>query len=326
MHSLSTSRRHDSAFRAKAFVRAGFVALILLLGAYRAFSDTIFLKDGSDVKGIVVESFADRIILSTEYGETEIPKDEIKSIKYDLVEQNYVAIADKHMTSGSYDKALYYYERALQANPRFKEAISGVNYLRGYLMRKDLLKKADHVAWSQAVEDFSQQKQVVRESKVETLRRSLGLEIEERNDGDIVVLKVYSGRPAREAGMRRGDVISSIWGRLTKYMGKGEVTDELIKPEGMEIQIHIDRVIKLPRRTVTAAQVTLNFDGVLFENISEGTPAYRGGLRNGDMLLEVGGKAIRYTPLAKVQSSLARRSQKVLIRRAITIWRERERL
>ena len=67
----------------KIIVFITFVAVITLASVSSSFSDTIYLKDKSQVKGIVVEEYNDRIVISTEYGESEMMKEEIKKIIYD---------------------------------------------------------------------------------------------------------------------------------------------------------------------------------------------------------------------------------------------------
>jgi len=289
-----------------------------------SFSDTVYLKDGSEVKGIVVEEYKDRVIMSTEHGETEIDKEEVKKINYDLIEQNLVAMADEFAAIGDYEKAYYYYEKARKANPNYKEAVEGANYLSGFLFRKELTKKATQVQWRQDVEDFQQSKPQEIETTVAKLKRLIGIELEERDGKDIIVKEVYSGMPADVGGVKKGDIISSVWGKLTKYIESEDVAVELTKPEHLEIKMNIDREVGVKANTVKPSQLKLEFEGLTFVNISERNASYDQGLRNRDLVLSIGGKSIRYTPLKEVQKMLKSRSQKIGIRREITIWRKKE--
>jgi len=298
--------------------------MLFLTVAAAGHADTIFLKDGSTVKGIVVEEYQDRIIVSTEYGETEMPRDEIKKVQYDLQEQNLVSMADKYMVVGDYEKAYFYYEKAKKVNPHYREAIEGANYLSGYLFRKELTKKADHVTWRQDVENFERVETPVIESPDILLKRLLGMEISNKNGKDIVVTAVYKGMPADTAGVMEGDVISSVWGKLTGYLSCKQVGEDLTRPEHLEIKIHIDRSIRLQPDTLKQSQMKLLFDGLVLKGIERGSTAYGEGLRDGDLVLSVGGKTIRYTPFKDIVRSLKKSPQMVVIRRELVIWRKKE--
>lgn len=287
------------------------------------FPDTIYLKDGSEVKGIIVEEYKDRVIVSTEYGETEMSKDEIKKINYDLAEQNLVSMADKYMQIGDYEKAYFYYEKAKKVNPDYKEAIEGSNYLSGYLFRKELTKKTDYVNWRQTVEDFQRNKSEEGGAPADMLRRVVGMDII-RKDKEIIITKVYSSSPAEQAGVEEGDVISSVWGVLTKYMSEKEVTEELIKPEHLEVKILIDRDVPIEPDVIHPSQLQLTFEGLSLRNISENTKAYGCGVRSDDLILTIDGESIRYTPIKDVTHQLKSGARNVMLRREITIWRKKE--
>jgi hypothetical protein len=51
-----------------------------LCAAGNAPADTVYVKDGKELKGIVVEDFKDRIIFSTADGEITVMKSDIKAL------------------------------------------------------------------------------------------------------------------------------------------------------------------------------------------------------------------------------------------------------
>ena len=59
-----------------------------------AFPDTIRLKDGSELKGVIVEEFTDRVTLNTESGERQLLTSEIDNILYDTPEQNFIRLGN----------------------------------------------------------------------------------------------------------------------------------------------------------------------------------------------------------------------------------------
>ncbi len=287
-----------------------------------SFCDTIYLKDESQVKGIVVEEYSDRIVISTEYDEAEMMKFEIKSIRYDLLEQNLVAMAKKYKEAGDYRRAYFYYDKARKVNPEYKEAIDGINYVEGFLFRQELGRKSEEVSRYQQVEDFLSSKFKKEKLPLSKLKELIGIEIKDTGK-DIKVMKVYEVSPAAEAGLKDGDTVSSIWGRLTGYMSCREVAQILTKPANLEIKLEIDREIKVSPHAIKSSQFDLRFEGLCLTNIPDGSEAFAAGLRNDDLILSIDGDSIRYTPLKEVINLLKSSPRTLLVRRELTIWRKK---
>ena len=55
----------------------------LLLFCLPLNADTVQLKNGQELKGLIVEKHEDRIVLNTEKGETPVLKSSIQNILYD---------------------------------------------------------------------------------------------------------------------------------------------------------------------------------------------------------------------------------------------------
>jgi len=298
------------------------IALFLALDTCRAFCDTVNLRTGGQIKGIVIEEYMDSILISTPKGEKEIKKEIIKSIEYDLLEQNLVAMGDKDMKRGNYERAYYYYEKAKKVNPDYKDAVNGSSYLSGYLYRRQFAKKAEQVQQHQFIEDYSKGMYVEeKEDDMEKLKRLVGMDIKAKKGMYIVVEKIYAATPAMEAGIIKGDYIASIWGRLTKYLSPTDVAKEILKPGHMEVKMAIDRNIACEKGVLRPEHLSLEFEGIKLMNIKQKSRAYAAGLRDGDMLLEVDSRSVRYTPLKDVIKTLGKKDGKILIRREITIWR-----
>ena len=86
------------------------------------FADTVTLKNGKDIKGLVVEKHVDRIILSTERGEIPVLLSGIRGIQYDEAEQNFFAIGKAYEAGQKYGEALAFYQKALELSPAYDEA------------------------------------------------------------------------------------------------------------------------------------------------------------------------------------------------------------
>ncbi len=287
-----------------------------------SFCDTIYLNDGSQVKGIIVEEYSDRVVISTEYGEAEMMKGEIKGIDYDLMEQNLLSLGNKYKEAGDYVRAYFYYDKARKLNPQYKEAVDGANYLQGFLFRKEMGRKADEVNRYQDLEDFQQNRFKKEEQSMSNLKQLIGIEIQDTGK-NIKVIKVYKGLPADKAGIKKGDYLAAIWGKLTGYMSSEEVAQILSKPENLELKLEIDRKIKVSPRAIKSSQFDLRFEGLCLRNISDRSEAFASGLRNNDLILSIDGASIRYTPLKEAMDSLRSGPGTLLIRRELTIWRRK---
>ena len=286
-----------------------------------AFCDTIHLKDSSSVKGIIVEEYRDRVVVSTEYGERDMSKNEIRSISYDLPEQNLCQMAKKYQEKKDYVRAYYYFDKARKINPDFKEARDGCNYLHGFLFRKELGTKKEEVDWMQEIEDFGRLKSESGRSLSDQLKATIGIEVD-TSGKDIIVKRVYKGLPADEAGMKEGDALSAIWGKLSGYLEEDEIAAILTKPENLEAKISVDRLISYKAGSITAGNLSLEFEGLVLKNVNEGSAAFINGFRNGDIVLSIDGESIRYTTIDQVVGLLKRRPKNILIRRDLTIWRK----
>ena len=72
------------------------ITLVLIGFATSSFSDTIQLTSGEKVMGIIVEEYADRVVVSTFEGEKIVHRNNIKSLYYDQMEQNLIKLGDKY--------------------------------------------------------------------------------------------------------------------------------------------------------------------------------------------------------------------------------------
>lgn len=307
-------------------VKKTLMVMALFLGcAGLCQADTLFMKDGSELKGIIVENYTDRVVLSTENGEKEIGKDSIGRIAYDLEEQNYVAMGDNAKAAGNYEKAYYYYEKAKDINPNYKPAIEGAAYLNGYLYRKEAVKKESKVAWLQQVEDFNLKQSVItQDPSRQKVLAELGVELGQEKKRDIYLSKVFEGTPAKRAGLKKNDVIVSVWGKMVGYMTKDAVEKELAMPENLEIKMQIDRGMRIEKNTIKPAMVKLEFEGYILRGIKETTSAFKSGFRDGDNIMSIAGQSIRYTPMDKVVKMLRDAPKEILIRRDVTIWKQKK--
>jgi len=297
------------------------------------------MKDGKELKGIVVEDYRDRITLSTIDGEIQILKQDMQEISYDSEEDNLIKLAEQAQGRHNYAKAYACYEKALKANPNSKAAKDGTVALQGYLYRKEEVNKEYDVKRRQEFESSGTvpgaavaDEASLKES-VEKLNSSLGIKIAMK-DSFPEITAVKKGSAASEAGVKRGDILAAVWGRLTGYMTLKDVTDLLLEKPSVEIKLTIERTVTVDvRRKLIAgppidligASLAMEFDGLTIADVKEAGPSARAGLEKEDLIVAIDGRPTRYMPLPKAEDLIKGskgESVSLTVRRQLLIWRK----
>ena len=317
------------------FVAAG---IFLLLASFAA-ADTISMNSGEEIKGIVVEDYKDRIVLSTISGEKTIMKSDIKELYYDEEEENLIKLAQQAAEKRDYIRALTYYDMAFKLNPYSKAAKDGLVFLEGYLFRKEQAQKEDDVRKRDALEHQGAiggveppKIESVSEKSVR-LRKATGMTLEIKS-GFPCAGSIQPHSPAYEAGMQKGDRLVAIWAKLTGYMELREVLDALLDKPSLELKCTIERALDSavsPYRLVApgpkeliGASFAMEFDGLTVTSVREGGAAYAAGLKRGDVITSIDDKSTRYMPLNSAVNMIRNskgNTVKLTVRREILIWR-----
>ena len=325
--------------------RRYFVCFLLVIGfwfiAPDANADTIYTNDGGETRGIVVEDYNDRIVMSTVDGEISILKSDIRQLYYDSEADNLVKLAEQARERGDIMKAFAYYDMAYKFDPNSKAAKDGIVFLQGYLFRKEQVKKEDEIKKQEEFENFGvarieEEKSEIEKSKeaVAKLREVLGITLS--IDGSVpVVNSVISKSPAYEAGIIKGDTIVSIWGRLCGYMRIEDIVNMLLEKPSVEIKCGIERMVTArlnPERTmlsslndILGALFRMEFDGLTVFEVKDGGPASEAGFLKNDLIITIDGKSTRYLPLNKAVSMMRKTQNDTItfrIRRELIIWRK----
>lgn len=319
--------------------RAVFILMLLAFSFQAsAFADTVTLKSGKEVKGIVVEDYASRIIISTIDGEQTIMKDEIREVFYDTEEDNLIKLADRARQKRNYIKACDLYEKALKMNPRSKAAQDGMVFCQSNMVRRQEADKASDIARREEFERYGgftggQTAKNKEDDLNAKLNDALGITLV-ITDGTPRVDSVRLGSQAYDAGVRMGDHLIAVWSRLTGYMSLEEVIDILLEKTSFEVKVTIERTVDVNVNPARGAISTLNdligaalvmkFDGLTADQVMNGGNADRAGLKDGDLITAIDGQQTRYMPLKKavdiVRSSKGT-AVKITLRREIVIWR-----
>lgn len=299
----------------------------LLLAPGPLSADTVYTKDNKEIKGIVIEEYKDRVLMSTADGERTLMKSDIKELYFDTEEQNLVKLAEQSRERNDFIKAFVYYDKAFKVNPNSKAAKDGIVFLQGYLFKKDMAKKEEDVNRRNDFEARNAGEVVIKTEEekfaesLEKLKKTSGIAL--ASDGGITRLdNVLIGSPAYEAGARKGDILLAIWGRLVGYLSLQEVVETLLEKTSLETKFSVERTVDIKGNDI-GAELKMLFDGLTVVNIDHDSPAQSAGLIQNDVIISINGKSTRYMPIKKALELISKSKGgmvKLIIRREIVMW------
>lgn len=282
-------------------------------------ADTVTLKSGKDLKGLVVEQHTDRIILSTEKGEIPILRSGIRNIQYDDAEQNFIQIGKAYESENKLGEALAYYEKALEVNPNFEEARKAALGVRNRFWamstegpRNEIEKKQviyDSWGTGQPLDQLVK-RQAQEQSKA--LREGLGVRLEKKGDW-VRVAWTDSKKDAAVAGLRKNDRLVAVDGESLRYLNEDVVARKLLVPRYSNFTLEFERDCFLRPRgdrkdpKQLGLKLKLEYQGIVLDAVKAESPAEASGLKERDLLTHVNGSSTRYLPL-KTTASMIRRT------------------
>ena len=301
------------------------------------YADTVIMKDKTKVKGLVVDEYVDRIALSTAEGEKHILREDIDMIEYDTPEQNFMQLGRAYDEKGWYDKAAFYYKKAMDINPDYKEARDA--YVASHAKmwheeekrtEKDIDTHNMAMEWQRARKN--KQSAVVVKSKESLVKESIGIDLIE-NAGVFRINEVMPGSSADKAGIKKGDFLIDIWGRLIRYSKLEDVLNELIGPKYSEVKILVGKEISISLETGTDVYKELGialgfeYEGLVIKDIIPGKKGEVSGLKKGDLVIAIDKNATRYLPIDRINVLInSPKNNKLVftIRRRMNLRREGE--
>jgi len=290
-------------------------------------ADTIYTNDNKEIKGIIIEEYKDRVLMSTVDGERTIMKPDIKELYFDTEEQNLVKLAEQARDRSDFMKAFAYYDKAFKVNPESKAAKDGFIFLEGYLFRKDMAGKERDVNRRNEFESMGPgpitikaEEEKFRED-LEKLKITSGITLKS-DRGVTQIDSVIIGSPAYEAGVRKGDILIAIWGRFVGYLSVQEVVQTLLEKTSLETKCTIERTVELASGD-SEGIFKMQFDGLTVSDIKGGSLAQEAGLKPNDVITGINGQSTRYTPIKKALELIKKSKDgivKLTFRREIVIW------
>lgn len=276
------------------------LAVLLLLLCRGLAADTVCKNDGAEVKGVVLEDYKDRIVMSTARGEVEIMKSDIKELYFDDEEKSYIKIAEQARDRGDYAGSYEYYEKALQVNPGSKTAKEGAAFLQEYVYKKEQSQKREFLKNRAGSE--------CQISNADLVKDSFGMALKE-NGSAIEITSVGLHSPAYKAGLAKDDKLIALWGRLVPYMSLSEILALLVKDEHARVECTIERTVAVRRdgnismlkrgNGALGAYFCVRLGGLTVEDVNSDSPAFKAGLKKNDLIVAIDGQPTRYMPLKK---------------------------
>ena len=295
-----------------------------------ACADTVFMKNGKEVKGLVVEEHADRVILSTERGEIPLLLSKIVKIKYDDPEHNFMQVAKDYEKNKKWAEALAYYEKALEVNPNLEEARVRAAAMRNRFWASSAEGPIDEIEKQQAVQDAWEGSKPIEHSpaalaaeQIKVLKEGLGLTLEKKGQWTLVE-SVDPKKDVALSGLKKNDRLVAIDGDSVRYLPIDAVRKKFLSPRLSNFTLEYERdcfVVKGKENDDIRGlgiKLKLGYNGLAIEEVKKDSPAEQGGLKAQDLLTHVNGVSTRYTPLPKV-NDLVKDSEKEKI--AFTVRR-----
>ena len=305
------------------------VATFLSLVTGYAAADTIYTKDGKELKGIITEDYKDRIVFSTIDGQVTVMKSDMKELYFDTEEQNLIKLAEQAKDKGDYVKAFIYYDKAFKLNPNSKAAKDGIVFLQGYLFKKDMSQKEEVVRRHNEFEQRGERTEIKSDEDkfnedLKELRTESGIALM-TSGGVTRIESVGAGSPAEGAGIRKGDTLVAIWGRLVGYMSLKEVVETMLEKNSLETKITLERDIAVrvgPGGSIGAA-LSMQFDGLTVSAVKDGSTASEAGLKPNDIITAINGSSTRYMPLSRAIELIKRSTGgkvDLTVKKEMVIW------
>lgn len=298
------------------------------------YADTIIMRNKTRLKGLVVDEYKDRVTISSIDGEKDIFSKDIERIEYDTPEQNFMQLGRMHELKGWNEKASFYYKKAMELNPEYKDAREAYLASHAKLWREEEERaKKEIERHTRALEWWKNRNikpSVGSIDKVDSLKKVLGISLLEK-DGSFIVEDVLVDSNAERAGIAKGDFLVGVWGKLIRHSRKEDIVNELLGPPYSEIRALIEKEIHVPREAGTknlykklGIVLGFEYEGLVVKDVLPGKTGDLAGFKKGDFIIAVDRNITRYLPLDNVIALInSAKDNDVIftIRRNITLMR-----
>lgn len=297
-------------FRAKTYFAAQLIILIFFCClSLSVSSDTLYTKDGTARKGVVLSSTDEKIVFATGKGRETFDVSDVDRIDHDTGEENTVLLADQAKEQGDSAKAYYLYEKILEKDPDSKEAVAGLREtdpsISGNLGTKGGEKWVGDFRRYQSQPAGNTDSEILSgdSDRTEDLLKEFGL-ILGTEDGRIKVKEAVAGSRADKGGFEINDFLVKIGGRPAVYMGQFDAVALLMDRKGGPISVDVAREVRYwiggeeqgfqtSMLDLAGIELAAGSEGVTVSRIDQDSAAFREGLRVGDTVTSINGMGVK---------------------------------
>ncbi len=301
-------------------------------------ADTILLKEGKDLKGLVVEEHEDRIILSTENGEVPVLRKDIQKVDYDSPAQNFMQVGRGYEEKQRLSEALGYYEKALELNPDLEEARKAAVRVRNQFWAKTAVGPVNEIekrqslyeTWGRGTYSSKRKSDSTASSPAGIFQKNFGASLLKAGDW-VQFSDVTPGKGAWLTGLRKHDRLVSVDGNSLRYLSVETVREKFLSPPGSSFTLEYDRELRLAKTGFEkeiqefGLRLILDSRGVVVASVKPASLAFRAGLHENDVIVEVNGVSMRYLPIKKlvgvIQKDPSAREAVFTVRRSAMLMR-----
>jgi tetratricopeptide (TPR) repeat protein len=314
-------------------MRPIFVFILISFLFTPVFADTIVLKNGERIKGLILDEFKDRIVLSTAYGEKVFMKNNLKNAIYDSDTKALYRRAVNYERRGEYIKAYYAYEEVIESDPDMRFARYRMIYLENFLgkqFKKDLFN------------EFYRRKKCDEQSDEKVFSKRLfdevGVSLDTTGQYPTIVKlneEIINGATRK---LTEKDRIISVWGEMTAYMDIREISSRLTLPGEVKFTIERDLCVDIPEKKgfglnpfrsklskLVGADILLEKYGFVISSINKSGAFYHGGIREGDRICFVDGIDVNFMPYENIQDMILGSmggTADISVRRNMSFWKK----
>lgn len=307
-------------------------AVFAVLPGWAAHADTVIMKDETRIKGLILDEFRDRIVVSTAEGEKTLMKDDIRCAVYDDEERALLQTGSTQFKKGNFLKAYYIYDKVAELNPDSDDACQKRDFLRNYVETKTRYDIEDGVRRKREI--FSGASGM---TFLKMLQDEMGIVLVTDNKY-VFVEKIIKGAQTKAAkNFREGDRIVSVWGEMSFYAQPEEVAEMMLRPgqTRMVIERALTPKLTFPGRVgfilpienyrpMLGAELKLTKKGIMVVRVFPNGPFSKAGIKRGDLLHRVGAQNTRYMPIKDVIKEFTENEGteiEVVVHREIIIWK-----
>ncbi len=274
----------------KNFADAVFVLILIVFLAstgQRVYADTIILRDGRRIEGLILAEQRDCYIVKIKIGTTKVDKATIEKIDRLSSEENLVNFGNQYLESKNYDSALEQYKKALDVNPEYQPAKDAI------IETEKIMKELEEKRLAEL-----EKRKVTLGREKDLVEKGFGFRMDAANDL-LRIISVNADSGAEAAGLRRNDQIIQINNKPVKGDSIEKIIGYLTKDENGSYNFLIQRQVSLTRKKIdyqkhvfVGVGIFLDVAGnyLIVNSVIAGGPADLAGLRARDRVISVNGK------------------------------------